>query len=123
MNCSSIFMRLDGLRRLCHTPAMSMTITLDDAGLAKLGEFVRRRFAGSKPAQVEVEDTGDGVLLKSQVADARETDDVPMAQIEYRDGKPYIVASPPVSASDIVRAIKESREERTDRIIRRIRGS
>ncbi|MEO6784916.1 MAG: hypothetical protein ABI318_02180 [Chthoniobacteraceae bacterium] len=96
---------------------MSMTVTMNEAGLAELGQFLRRRFGVSTSAKIQVDEVSDGVMLKPQQDGT--ADDVLTAVIEYRDGKPFLTGTPPLSSEKIIRAIQQGRDERTDAGTRR----
>jgi bifunctional DNA-binding transcriptional regulator/antitoxin component of YhaV-PrlF toxin-antitoxin module len=89
---------------------MSMTVTMNESGLVAVPESVRKLFGIKGPAQVELDLETDGVRLRFPSAQAGE--DVPVARVEYRDGFPVIVGTPPLSDEDVVRAIKADRDDR-----------
>jgi bifunctional DNA-binding transcriptional regulator/antitoxin component of YhaV-PrlF toxin-antitoxin module len=87
-----------------------MTVTMNESGLVAVPESVRKLFGINGPAQVELDLETDGVRLR--FPSARACDDVPVARVEYRDGFPVIVGTPPLSDEDVVRAIKADRDDR-----------
>mgnify|MGYP002480640836 CR=1 FL=1 len=90
---------------------MSMTATLNEAGLVALPEPVLTMFGIKGARQIEIDVQDDGVMLRLSPSFSQADKQVTEATIEYRDGVPYIVDSPALSDADIVKAIRESRDE------------
>lgn len=94
---------------------MSMTVTMNEAGFLELPESVRRHFKMKGPARLELEMDNDTITLRPE--QAPEEDDVPLARVEMRNGHMVIVGPAPLSDEQIIRAIREDRDERDRRIL------
>ncbi len=92
---------------------MSITVTMNEAGLLELPESVRRHFKMKGPARLELEMDNDSITLRPEPG---WVDDVPVARVEYRNGFPVIVGAPPVTSEQIVAAIKADRDERDEHL-------
>lgn len=98
---------------------MSMTVTMNDAGMVALPESVRHLFGIKGARDIELDVESDGVKLRLVSTSAE--NEVPMASIEYRDGFPVIVGTPPLSDEEVVGAIKAGRDERSEELASRHR--
>ena len=97
---------------------MSMTVTMNEAGLVALPESVLAMFGIKGARQIEIDVQDDGVKLRLAPC-AAEDDDVPVARVEYRDGFPVIVGTTRLTDEDVVRAIKAERDDRDAKLASR----
>jgi bifunctional DNA-binding transcriptional regulator/antitoxin component of YhaV-PrlF toxin-antitoxin module len=109
--------RVENLRVKGQSHRMSMTLTLNEAGLVVLPKAVLTMFGITGSQQIEIDVQDDGVKLR--LGHPAHTQESPLARVEIRNGRSVIVPPLPVSSHDIVKAIKADRDERTDTLARR----
>jgi len=90
---------------------MSMTVTMNEAGLVALPPSVLALFGIQGATQVEVDVQDDGIKLRFDSA-VPAGQPRPVVGIENRDGWPVIAGTPYLSDEAVVRAIKADRDER-----------
>ena len=99
------------MARCYHLSGMAITITMDKAGRIVLPRVIRERLGLTGPAQIELVDAADGVVLRAVGSDVPTSRD-PTGWVVFHSDTSDTAAKP----IDPVAAVEEERQ-------RRIRGT